>query len=93
MWIPKNIVDRVDEVALIYYVDKTTTALWNRNRLQGELRLLTGWGWAMKSGGRRRQGFKTKTVAYRDAYYALIQRREAPSVSSRGKHLRLVKAA
>lgn len=86
MWLPTEIITAVDNIARIYYVDKAMCQSWNQYRKEGELRLLTGWCWT--SGDRHRQGFKTRTICYRDAYYALIKRTAAPI--SRRRHLRVV---
>lgn len=81
MWFANDIVTAVERVARIRYVDKINAQLWNQNRRDGELRLLTGWSWTAKGGsGKHRQGFKTMSAAYRDAYYALIQHIDAPGI-------------
>lgn len=72
MWLPQNVIDDVDAVARIYYVGCAETALWNEHRREGELRLLTGWCWAARDGDEFRQGYKTRTVAYREAWYVLF---------------------
>jgi len=81
MWFSQDIITGVDRVARIHYVDKATCRLWNERRSPDELRLLTGWCWTAKSGRSYRQGFKTKSVCYRDAYYALVQQVEAPPLA------------
>lgn len=81
MWLPNNIVTDVDHVARIYYINKVMCINWNANRQEGELRLLTGWCWVERGGRNYRQGFKTQTVAYRDAYYALIAKTNAPGIT------------
>lgn len=90
MWLPSDVVRAVEEVARFYYVSVVDTHRWNEHRREGELRLLTGWAWTSKDGSSHRQGFKTMTVAYRDAWYSLIQHREAPLSIRRGR-LRVVK--
>lgn len=88
MWLPNDIIAEVGRVARIHYVAVGDTKLWNEHRREGELRLLTGWCWTARDGSDYRQGFKTQTVAYRDAYYALIRQSAAPPLS-RGR-LRVV---
>lgn len=78
MWLPKRVCAEVEARARIIYIDSAATARWNKYRRDGELRLLTGWAWIAKNGRDARQGFKTRTVAYRDAYYALISNEAAP---------------
>jgi hypothetical protein len=89
MWLPNDVIDEVDRLARIHYVDRASCLLWNDHRKEGELRLLTGWCWTAKSGRDHRQGFKTMTVAYRDAYYSLVRKEATPSIRPR---LRVVSA-
>lgn len=81
MWLPNDIIASVDRVARIEYVDANTCLSWNRHRRDGELRLLTGWAWTERGSSHQRQGFKTMTVAYRDAYYALVRKSASPSLT------------
>lgn len=83
MWLPRDIILEVEAVARITYIDAVQTARWNKYRQPGELRLLTGWAWIARNGRDSRQGFKTQTVAFRDAYYALCRREEAPAFERR----------
>ena len=80
MWLPNDTLEAVKHLARVYYIDVASTQLWNKNRREGELRMLTGWCWISRDGHIERHGFKTITVAYRDAYYALVEKRTAPSV-------------
>ena len=89
MWLPNDIIEAVDAVCRIYYIDRDACMKWNEHRRSGELRLLTGWCWAAKTGREHRQGFKTMTVAYRDAYYAVVRRESTPHISERAA-LRIV---
>lgn len=78
MWLPQKAIDEVKEVARVVYIDVDACKRWNKVRREGELRLLTGWAWIAKSNNRgAKQGFKTQTVAYRDAYYTLVLGEEA----------------
>jgi hypothetical protein len=81
MWLPNDIVAAVNEVARVSYVDARHTKHWNAHRREGELRLLTGWCWTSKSGDRVGLGLKTMTACYRDAWYELVARSEAPSIA------------
>jgi hypothetical protein len=80
MQFPLNIYAEVDRLARLRYVNRAETRLWNEHRREGELRLLTGWSWTARNGRTYRQGFKTKTVAYRDAWYSLVKEAAAPPV-------------
>jgi hypothetical protein len=86
MWFADSIIAEVDEVAVIRYLNQDDTRLWNEHRRKGEIRLFTGWQWIAKQGNRQQQGLKTKSAAYRDAYYALVKHQAAP-------RLRIVRAA
>lgn len=88
MWLPKDVLDAVDKAASVDYVDAARCKVWNDHRKAGELRLLTGWRWVARDGSDSRQGFKTETVCYRDAYYALVRHSAAPGLARR--RLRLV---
>lgn len=92
MWLPANVIAEVDQVARIYYVAVADTRLWNEHRRDGELRLLTGWCWSARRGGTFRQGFKTQTVAYRDAWYSLVAKSDAPAIAAGPRLLRVVSA-
>jgi hypothetical protein len=75
MWFPDSIITEVDEVAHIRYINENETRQWNEHRRKGELRLFTGWAWVARHGNKQQQGLKTKSAAYRDAYYALVKHR------------------
>ena len=81
MWLPNDITAEVERVARIHYVDRAMCVQWNEHRRDGELRLLTGWCWTARNGREFRQGFKTPTVAYRDAYYSLVRKVSAPTIT------------
>jgi hypothetical protein len=93
MWLPTSTIEQVDRVAKIRYISKAECEAWNAHRREGELRLLTGWEWIARDGSSHCQGFKTETVCYRNAWYALIRKEEAPSLPTnlrRRTRLRLV---
>lgn len=79
-----DIVDQVESVARIRYIARQDVKLWNDNRKDGELRLLSGWMWTSKADpNQHQQGLKTMSAAIRDAYYVLIQHSAAPPVTAR----------
>jgi hypothetical protein len=90
MWLPNSVVTDVDRVARITYINVDDCKAWNEHRRDGELRMLTGWLWVERSGARYRQGFKTQTICYRDAWYELVAETVAP-VAGRPR-LRVVSA-
>lgn len=79
-----EIVDEIETRVAVYYMDYERVRKWNANRPSGTLRLLTGWCWIEKGPGRRvRSGFKTRSVALRDAFYSVLQGLEvAPGVDT-----------
>jgi hypothetical protein len=81
MWLPNDLIAEIDKVARFHYVSKLDCKVWNEHRREGELRLLTGWCWQAKHGGKFQLGLKTRTACYRDAYYALVARTDTPSLS------------
>jgi hypothetical protein len=89
MWLPTVIVEDVQKVARISYIDVAHCKIWNEHRRPGELRLLTGWAWTAKDGSDARQGFKCMTIAYRDAWYTLVQQASIPAFIHRPR-LRVV---
>lgn len=86
MWLPNSVTDKVDEVATIYYIDLAYTKRWNTYRRANELRLLTGWCWLSKHNKQYRYGFKSKTVAYRDAWYTLVIKSQSPLLTVRKRN-------
>jgi len=80
MWLPDNVILAVDQVARIYYISGAEAKAWNTVRRDNELRMLSGWCWASKKNNMHRYGFKTITVAYRDAWYELVQETSTPVV-------------
>ena len=80
MWLPANIIKDVDEVARIYYINVAESQRWNAHKGEGELRMLTGWCWSAKNSDQHRYGFKTITIAYRDAWYELVKKQATPSI-------------
>lgn len=87
MWLPTKIIAEVDAVARIYYINVEETKRWNEHRSKDELRMLTGWCWTSKRGDAHGYGFKTITIAYRDAWYTLVKQSATPVIS----RVRLVK--
>lgn len=79
MWFPHPVCEQIEAVAKFRYIDRDLCARWNKHKAANELRLLTGYEWISKDGRQSRAGFKTLTVAYRDAYYALIRDTVAPT--------------
>lgn len=84
MWLPNDIVEQVDHVAMIHYVDMNYAARWNKYRKGNELRMLTGWAWLSKRDNQYRYGFKSRTICYRDAWYSLVKRSGLPTLTIRG---------
>ena len=90
MWIKNDMQQAIEKVARIFYVDSLMTKAWNEHRKEGEPRLMTGWCWEAKSGGRHQAGFKTPTVAYIDCWYHLVAEAEPPKISRSRARLNVV---
>jgi hypothetical protein len=90
MFFANDIIAAVDRVARVRYLGKRDIKAWNDNRRDGELRLLSGWEWIARNGSAHRQGLKTVSAAYRDAYYELVVGAETPRLRAK---LRLVRRA
>lgn len=86
------LIDEVEERVGIFYVGVERRDSWNKSRPEGTLRLLTGWAFIEKGGRRRiRGGYKSKSVAIREAYYLVLQGLEtAPGLEARPR-LRMAK--
>jgi hypothetical protein len=68
-----DLIEEIEEVVRVYYADVNFVQRWNATREPGVLRMLTGYAWIERGGERRvRCGFKTKSVALRDAYYTIL---------------------
>jgi len=91
MWLPNDIIAEVDRVARVIYIDKAQCKVWNDHRRDDELRLLTGWTWIARNGSAHGQGYKTRTVCYRECWYALVQQRATPAINR--PRLRVVREA
>jgi hypothetical protein len=79
MWFPRPVCEQIEAVAKFRYIDRELCEQYNKRKAANELRLLTGYEWIARDGSASRAGFKTLTVAYRDAYYALIRDTVAPT--------------
>jgi hypothetical protein len=89
MWLPNRIRDEVDEVATVRYINRVYCEDWNQRR-GDELRLLTGFVWESKDHRHYQQGLKTKTAAYRDCWYRLVQKQTVPSLTTKRVRLRTI---
>jgi hypothetical protein len=81
MWIKASIVEDVNKVARVWFIDWTMAQVWNAKRREGELRMMTGWVWTSRDGSQERVAFRTITAAYIDAHYTLVARAAAPRIS------------
>lgn len=81
----RDLITEIEDRVGIFYVGIERRDSWNKSRPEGTLRLLTGWAFIEKGGRRRiRGGFKSKSVAMREAYYIVLQGLEtAPGIDAR----------
>lgn len=94
MWIKKAVKEAVEEaVDEIFFLDWVTSQRYNARRDQDQPMIFGGWYWAV--GTQEGGPFKSKTAAYVNAWYVLVQRRRPPMLrggKQRG-NLRLVNVA
>lgn len=83
MYLPKNVVKDVGDIARIHYINGAMCQAWNSQRHADELRLLSGWCWQSKVDGKYQMGLKTYSAAVRDCYYRMIAKQAAPGVRTR----------
>jgi hypothetical protein len=81
MWIKASIVEDVNKVARVWFIDWTMAQGWNAKRRDGELRMMTGYVWTSRDGTQERVAFRTMTAAYIDAYHVLVERASPPRLS------------
>jgi hypothetical protein len=89
MWVTNEVVDSVNEVATIFYIDQGFARLWNAKRNEDELRMMTGWMWVdRKNPNHFHRSLKSKTAAYIDAWYALVIKKRAPKAETKFLEMR-----
>jgi len=76
MWLPQALIADVGAVAKVFYVSGEAVRSWNERRALGEPRAFSGWYWAR--GARENGPFRSRSAAFRDAYYALVLKEAAP---------------
>jgi hypothetical protein len=92
MWLTNDVITETERLVRVFYVDKAMCRNWNEHRSKDDLRLLSGWCWVQKGGNRAHaQGFKTRSVCLRDAYYTVVKKELAPGPIT--PRLKLIKAA
>lgn len=76
MWLPDKIVADVEEHTTVFYLPFATCRYWAENRSPGEPLVFSGWYWAQ---GQREGGpFKSKSAAYRDAWFRAVRHKSPP---------------
>jgi hypothetical protein len=81
MWLNKQLVTDVHERVRVFYVSWAAACHWNERRDKDEPRIFGGWYWAH---GRTENGpFRSMSACYRDAWYKVVARTEAPRLYRR----------
>lgn len=76
MWLPNALIADVEDTVTVFYLPYATTRYWAENRAKGEPLVFSGWYWA--KGPREAGPFKSRSAAYRDAWFHMVQRRTPP---------------
>lgn len=95
MWLRNKLIEDVHAtVDEIFYLDWSAAQRFNEKRDKDQPLVFSGWYWAL--GAQEGGPFKSKSSAYRDAWYRLVLRRAPPSLHrgrKRAAHLKLVRSA
>jgi hypothetical protein len=81
MWLPDRLVAEVNDKVRAFYVDWQTCRYWNASRKKGEPIIFSGWYYA--HGGHEHGPFKSKSSAYRDAWFRAVCNQEPPTLTGR----------
>lgn len=82
MWLPRSLVDDVHAANIeVFHVCYAATRLWARERAEGEPLVFSGYYWTF--GNREAGPFRSKSSAYRDAWYRVVRRRLPPMITAR----------
>ena len=80
MWLRKQLIADVEDFTDgIFYVSMPMAKQFNTNRAEGTPMVFTGWYWAR--GALEAGPFKSKSAAYRDAWYRLVVKRVPPKMN------------
>ena len=74
----KSVIESTEAKVKIVYVDRETSKWWNTRRRPDDTVVFCGWYWIR--GTEEAGPFRSRSAAYRDAYYRHVLRREPPSV-------------
>lgn len=80
MWLSKDVIESTEAHVRVVYVDMALVAFWNQKREAGEPRLFTGFYWL--NGAAEAGPFRSRSAAYRDAWYHQVVKREPPSINT-----------
>jgi hypothetical protein len=82
MWLPNLVVDAVEREVRIAYVAREVASYWNQRRDRedkDDVCVFTGWYWlnGTKQGG----PFRSRSAAYRDAWFQVVHKQPPPTVN------------
>lgn len=74
----KSVVASTERHVRVVYLDRSTSKWWNQRRQVDDTAVFCGWYWIK---GREEAGpYRSRSAAYRDAYYRFVLEREQPNV-------------
>jgi hypothetical protein len=80
MWLSDALLKDAGETGVkVFYVSYQATRRWAVERDAGEPLVFSGWYWAL--GAREAGPFKSRSAAWRDAWYRLAQRKAPPVIA------------
>ena len=78
MWVSSAIISAVDKLVEVGYVPHSVTRYWNTRRTRDQPCVFAGWYWV--NGTDEAGPFKSRSSAYRDAYFVKVLGVAPPSV-------------
>lgn len=82
----KSVVESTRAKVEVVYVDRDTSRWWNSRRRPEDTAVFCGWYWIEDRTREEAGPFRSRSAAYRDAYYRLVLKRELPSVGQSQLH-------
>lgn len=82
----KSVVDATSTKVEVVYVDRDTSRWWNGRRRPEDTAVFCGWYWIEPRSREEAGPFRSRSAAYRDAYYRFVLRRELPSIGQSQLH-------
>jgi len=82
MWLSDTVLKDAGETGVrVFYLSHAACRLWAVERDKGEPLVFSGWYWSL--GNREAGPFKSRSAAWRDAWYRLARRKAPPAIAER----------